>query len=101
MKKNFKDTNPALSYISSPQNNLENKSILEPTPTKEITEHLHIDMQRYTEAYTKQQISRETKSRRLQILIRPGLYQAIARLAAERGISINETIHSLLESSLP
>jgi|GEM_PF-1667233 len=42
----------------------------------------------------------ETKSRRLQLLIRPGLYGRVKRGAARRGISVNEYIHVLLERAL-
>ncbi|MCL2433196.1 MAG: hypothetical protein FWD16_01570 [Clostridia bacterium] len=42
----------------------------------------------------------ETKSRRVQMLIRPGLYTRIKTLAARQGISVNECMNLLLEGAV-
>lgn len=43
-------------------------------------------------------IVRESKTERLQLLIRPSTHQAIQRIAADQGISKNELINQLLEN---
>ena len=42
----------------------------------------------------------ETKSRRLQILMQPSLYNKVKTRAIADGLSINELIHSLLNNAL-
>ena len=42
----------------------------------------------------------ETKSRRLQLLIQPSLYNAIRTKAQAEGRSVNELIHSILEAAI-
>ena len=42
----------------------------------------------------------ETKSRRVQLLFRPGLYGRIKAGAARQGVSVNEYVHSILENAL-
>lgn len=39
----------------------------------------------------------ETKSRRLNMLIQPSLHEKIKSIAQERGDSVNETIHKILQ----
>lgn len=41
----------------------------------------------------------ESKSRRLQLLIKPSLYLKIQKVASLNGNSVNDTIHTLLEES--
>lgn len=42
----------------------------------------------------------ETKSRRLQLLMQPSLYDKIKQKSAERGVSVNELVHSVLEEAM-
>ena len=42
----------------------------------------------------------EAKSRRLQLLIQPSLYEKIKDKANETGTSVNDTIHSILSETL-
>ena len=42
----------------------------------------------------------ETKSRRVQLMFQPSLYNKIKTLATEQGKSINDTIHSILDEHI-
>ena len=42
----------------------------------------------------------ETKSRRMQLLVRPSLYEAIKARATTEGTSVNELVHSILEAAI-
>ena len=42
----------------------------------------------------------EKKSRRMQLLVQPSLYEAIKARATAEGTSINELVHSILEAAL-
>ena len=42
----------------------------------------------------------ETKSRRLQLLMQPSLYDKVKRRAAGEGVSVNELVHALLDRAL-
>ena len=41
----------------------------------------------------------ETKSRRLQLLIQPSLYEKIKARATAEGMSVNELVHSILDTA--
>lgn len=43
---------------------------------------------------------RETKNRRLQLLLRPGLYEKIFARATTSGESVNGLVHRLLETAM-
>lgn len=43
---------------------------------------------------------REAKTRRLQLLLTPSLYEAVKERAEAEGISVNETISELLQTAL-
>lgn len=42
----------------------------------------------------------ETKSRRMQLLVQPSLYDAIKARATAEGQSVNELVHSILEAAI-
>lgn len=42
----------------------------------------------------------ETKSRRVQLVMRPGLYQKLRQASAEAGLSVNEYCHRALETAV-
>ena len=43
---------------------------------------------------------REAKTRRLQLLLTPSLYEAVKERADSEGLSVNETISELLQTAL-
>lgn len=78
-KKSFTNNlNPAMNFISSP---------VEEQPTQA----------KPPEGYKVNPLYLETKSRRLQLLIQPSLYNKIKARADREGKSINELVHSILE----
>lgn len=75
-KKTFK-TNPVMNFISTPE---------EPeTPSKA------------PEGYKINPLYIETKSKRVQILIQPSVYEAVKEKARAEGISTNEAINQALK----
>ena len=84
-KKSFKeDINPAMRFISSPtQEDLKTKD----TGTAQ-------------KGYKQNPLYIETKSRRLQLLLQPSLYEKIKTQAHHESKSINEFIHIILEYAM-
>lgn len=81
-KKSFKDSiSPAMQFISQP---------LEESPKAETP----------PEGYKVNPLYIEKKSRRLQLLIQPSLYDKVKARADREGRSLNELIHSILEEEM-
>jgi len=81
-RKSFKadlaDLNPAMQFISTP----EEKPDAPPPGYK------------YNPLYV------ETKSRRLQLLIQPSLFDKVRERAQQAGVSVNELIHTIIEEAM-
>lgn len=110
MSKNFADKmkskaaeNPALMFITQP----------EPQPTPEAKKTSRKAETSPLQAKTERIITgtapsearptpprKEYKSRRLQLLIQPSLYDEIKDRAEAEGLSVNEEIHNLLRQAL-
>jgi hypothetical protein len=75
--------NPAMRFISTPA---------EPAPAD--------DAPQPPEGFKRNPLYIETKSRRLQLLMQPSLYEKIKARSAEQGVSVNELVHSLLEEAV-
>lgn len=87
MAKSFKDNlNPAMRFISTPA---------EDQPTAPIK----ADRAEIPEGYKLNPLYIETKSKRLQLLVQPSLYEKVKAMAADQGTSVNELIHSILEDA--
>lgn len=43
-------------------------------------------------------VKRETKSKRVNLLVRPSVYEAVVRKAEAEGVSVNELINSIMEN---
>lgn len=83
-KKSFTaQQNPALRYISQP-----------------AEEPDHIKTTDAPEGYKADPRFIETKSRRMQLLVQPSLYEAIKARATAEGRSVNELVHSILEAAV-
>lgn len=78
-KKSFKD-NPALQFISTPD-----------------PEQLTID--KAPEGYKTNPLYIETKSRRLQLILQPSLYERVKAKAEASGLSVNEYAHQILDKA--
>ena len=80
-KKTFKD-NPALQFITTPD-----------------MERVHESIETATEVpsgYKANPAFIETKSKRVQILVQPSVFDAVDRIARARGLSRNEIINEAL-----
>jgi len=84
-KKSFKDEfNPALDFIStapSEGQGQEPESISAGVPMKRNPEYI------------------ETKSKRVQLLMQPSLHIKLQAIAGQKGSSLNDLIHTMLEQS--
>ena len=89
-KKSFKnELNPALQFISTPEEAAEAPEREQVTPTKHQP----------PEGYKVNPLYIETKSKRLQLLLQPSLYEKIKARANQEGRSVNELVHSILEEA--
>lgn len=77
MKKSFKtQLNPAMQFISA-----------ETVKTTDAPE-----------GFKANPLFVETRSRRLQLLVQPSLYERIKAKATAQGMSVNELVHTILEA---
>lgn len=81
-KKSFKD-NPALQFISAADEEQQQEQLQEQAP----------------EGYKLNPLFVETKSRRLQLVIQPSLYERVKATAKTNGLSVNEYVHRLLDEA--
>lgn len=90
-KKDFK-SNPALQFISTtePETQPEEREPkpAQPKPTGKPPE-----------GYKLNPLYVETKSRRLQLVLQPSLYDKVKAGAAAAGLSVNEYVHQILENA--
>jgi len=118
-KKRFNEVNPALQYITLqpvpteiPAVEEEQQNVYTHTDEDKY-EYVHEDIDKdvyadadddnHTPAYTDTPVQtrtyrhKETKSRRLQLLIRPGTYNALQQEALRQDTSVNDIINVALE----
>jgi hypothetical protein len=86
-KKNFKD-DPALQFITTPDATEEHDAI-EPIGAARTNQSI---------SYKDLIGQVEARSKRLQCLMQPSLYNKVKALASRRGISLNDLIHTTLET---
>lgn len=109
-KKSFTaQQNPALAFISAqePEGKAEGKKRLQvetrPLYQREEAEAssaAHVKTTDAPEGFKANPLFVETKSRRLQLLVQPSLYDAIKARATAEGQSVNELVHSILEAAI-
>jgi len=81
MGKSFKDSlNPALQFISTSGPSAARSAV--PGPARAVP------------------VYAETRSRRLQLLVKPSTYERLAARAASERVSVNEMINLLLENQI-
>lgn len=94
-KKSFKeDINPAMNFISPESVKAKEVETIthNPDPGKTISE-----IRKETpEGFKVNPLYIETRSKRVQILIQPSLYEKLKNQAKEEGVSVNEVINSIL-----
>ena len=87
-KKTFKD-NPALQFISTAKK--------EEQEVKQ--EHTVPTTTKAPEGYKLNPLYVETKSRRLQLILQPSLFDRVKREAEKSGLSVNEYVHRILDEA--
>lgn len=85
-KKEFK-TNPAMQFISAPE---EEKATPKKTAKKEEPATALTAPAGYV-------LKRESKSERMQLLVRPTTKQALKKLADDKGISVNDLANTIFD----
>lgn len=83
-KKSFKD-NPAFQFISA----MEDKQ--ETLPVRKTTKAPH--------GYKLNPLYIETKTRRLQLVLQPSLFERVKKMAYKNGLSVNEYVHRVLDQA--
>jgi len=83
-KKDFKQNNPALNFISSQE---------EPVSKEELPA-------KAPEGYKINPLYIETKSKRVNLLMQPSVVDRMKKLSQERGISLNEAINEAVREYL-
>lgn len=78
--------NPALNFISAAREE-------DPAPAPAATDR------KAPEGYKKNPMFVEKKTRRLQLVLQPSLYERVKAAAERNGSSVNDYIHSLLEEA--
>lgn len=90
-RKSFTDANPAMAFISTAKEQ-EDFSLTQPTKEElEAKESNGVPMKKNPEFI-------ETKSKRVQMLMQPSLYDAIKKEATAKDISVNEMMHEILKN---
>lgn len=89
-RKSFKD-NPALQFISSTEP--------EETETRQEPELPPEAAQKPPKGYKLNPLYVETKSRRLQLVLQPSLYERVKTRAKAEGLSVNEYVSQVLDKA--
>lgn len=90
-KKSFTDANPAMAFISTAKEQ-EDFALTQPTKEElEAKESNGVPMKKNPEYV-------ETKSKRVQMLMQPSLYNSIKEEAEKEGVSVNEMMHEILKN---
>ena len=91
-KKSFIGENPALQVISTAETETQPEE-REPMPAQPKPS------QKPPKGYKLNPLYVETKSRRLQLVLQPSLYDKVKAGAAAAGLSVNEYVHQILENA--
>ena len=100
-RKSFTDANPAMAFISTAK---EQEDFALTQPTKE-------ELEAKSNQDTVNNVSNgvpmkknpeyvETKSKRVQMLMQPSLYNSIKERAEKEGVSVNEMMHEILKTHI-
>ena len=98
-RKSFTDANPAMAFISTAK---EQEDFALTQPTKEELE-AKLDPEPLNKVSNGVPMKKnpefiETKSKRVQMLMQPSLYDAIKKEAKAKDISVNEMMHEILKN---
>ncbi len=98
-RKSFTDANPAMAFISTAK---EQEDFALTQPTKEELE-AKLDPKPLNKVSNGVPMKKnpeylETKSKRVQMLMQPSLYNSIKERAEKEGVSVNEMMHEILKT---
>lgn len=98
VKKSFKNDNPALSFISVAEAEVE----VQEAPAEEVkaTTPKSNNKKEVPEGYKLNPEFIETKSKRVQLLMQPSVLESARALAREKGMSLNELIAEAVKDYL-
>lgn len=94
-KKSFIKGNPALQFIS----NAETETQPEEPEERETVQSQPRPAEKPPEGYKLNPLYVETKSRRLQLVLQPSLYEKVKAGAKAAGLSVNEYVHQILDNA--
>ena len=100
-RKSFTDANPAMAFISTAKEQ-EDFALTQPTK-EELEAKLNQDTVNNVSngvPMKKNPEYLETKSKRVQMLMQPSLYNSIKEEAEKEGISVNEMMHTILKNHI-
>ena len=100
-RKSFTDANPAMAFISTAK---EQEDFALTQPTKEELE-AKLDPEPLNKVSNGVPMKKnpefiETKSKRVQMLMQPSLYNSIKERAEKEGVSVNEMMHEILKTHI-
>lgn len=89
-KKSFKD-NPALQFITTAAEDKEQP--------REQKQAVPLPTEKPPAGYKVNPLYVETKTRRLQLVLQPSLYERVKAGASAAGLSVNEYVHQILDNA--
>ena len=98
-KKRFTQSSPAMAYINIPEAEVEDKAHAATTKTTTNAKPRANSLQQVRTKVMMTPKDAETKSRRVQILLQPSVYDAVKQLAEENNTSVNDTINTILKAN--
>lgn len=101
-KKSFTQSSPAMAYINVPEGEVEGTANEAQADTTKTTTKAKPRAKNSKQARSKVMIApkdAETKSRRVQILLQPSVYEAVKQLAEDNNTSVNDTINTILKAN--
>lgn len=101
-KKSFTQASPAMAYIDIPEGEVEDKANEAQADTTKTTTRAKPRAKSSKQVRPKVMITpkdAETKSRRVQILLQPSVYEAVKQLAEDNNTSVNDIINTILKAN--
>lgn len=84
---------------TTPKDNIENTKSIEKSVNIEVIKNTdtYNNTDKYTHVYTDELPTKETKSKRLNLLIYPSLHEDLERIAKMQAIKVNELVNRVLK----
>lgn len=100
-KKSFTDANPAMAFISTAKDK-EDFALTQPTKEELEAKSNQDTVNNVSNGVPMKKNPEyvETKSKRVQMLMQPSLYNSIKEKAEKEGVSVNEMMHEILKNHI-